>query len=291
MKVVKGGIAFFDSGIGGLTVLNSCRKILKDEIIYYYGDNKRAPYGNLPNKQIERYVNKAFKLFEKLKVKAVVIACNTATAVCVDKLRKKYSFEIIGAEPAVLAAARKSDNVLVLTTKATYNSARFSNLCARIKEEYPNVKLTLRACDDLAGEIEIHVLEKNYRYQNILPRENPSIVVLGCTHYIYIKEAIQTFYRCPTIDGNDGIANRLQLILTQKAPTKTKFWDERPLGVNWRQTNIKPRLVNIRNLKGIDTNKCSWLSIPAIRNKKAQIYFLGSGKRQNKCVYEHMFEF
>lgn len=81
MQIPQGGVAFFDSGIGGLTVLAKCKQRLPNEIFYYYGDNERAPYGNLPPDQIERYVFQAFDELQSLKIKAAVIACNTATAV------------------------------------------------------------------------------------------------------------------------------------------------------------------------------------------------------------------
>ena len=108
MQIAEGGIAFFDSGIGGLTVLAECCRQIKGGVFYYYGDNTHAPYGNLPPEKIKEYVFQAFEKFRRLKVRAAVIACNTATAVCVEELRKKYDFPIIGAEPAVYSAAAKS---------------------------------------------------------------------------------------------------------------------------------------------------------------------------------------
>ena len=66
MGVLSGGIAFFDSGIGGLTVLQTCLKSLRGETIYYYGDNERAPYGNLQKEEIQDYVNQAFEIFARL---------------------------------------------------------------------------------------------------------------------------------------------------------------------------------------------------------------------------------
>ena len=68
MKVRKGGVAFFDSGIGGLTVLAECEKFFSKEIFYYYGDHAHAPYGNLSNRKIKKYVFRAFRLFKKLRV-------------------------------------------------------------------------------------------------------------------------------------------------------------------------------------------------------------------------------
>jgi glutamate racemase len=126
MHVQKGGIAFFDSGIGGLTVLAECQKYLKSHILYYYGDNARAPYGNLSHSVMWSYVKEAFDLFADLQVKAAVVACNTVTALCIENLRKNYSFPIIGAEPAIMQAARQTEGeVLILATKGTLESERF----------------------------------------------------------------------------------------------------------------------------------------------------------------------
>ena len=110
----KGGIAFFDSGIGGLTTLSACLDYAKARNFsginyYYYGDNFRAPYGNLSDKQIFSYVDEIFSRFQALEVSAAVLACNTATAVCAERLREKYPFPIIGIEPSILPAMREGE--------------------------------------------------------------------------------------------------------------------------------------------------------------------------------------
>ena len=110
----RGGIAFFDSGVGGLSVLSACRKSVGGLPIYYYGDNARAPYGNRNIEEIRAYTHEAFFLFERLGVAAVVVACNTVTAVMIEELRAVYPFPIIGIEPAVLPAARKGDRKSVV---------------------------------------------------------------------------------------------------------------------------------------------------------------------------------
>ena len=149
MRILDGGIAFFDSGIGGLTVLNDFLNYytqlkrtengLSDiKTVYYYGDNFRAPYGNLNETQIFSYVEEAFAEFDQLQVQAVVIACNTATAICIEELRRKYPFPIIGTEPAVLQAAKEGGEILVLATRATSNSTRLKSLCDKAEELYPN---------------------------------------------------------------------------------------------------------------------------------------------------------
>lgn len=92
MRLPEGGIGFFDSGLGGLTVLDACAKRLQGIPIYYYGDNSRAPYGNLSAEKIRDYAAEAFDVFASLKVRAAVIACNTVTAVCADAFRKNIPF-------------------------------------------------------------------------------------------------------------------------------------------------------------------------------------------------------
>lgn len=216
MQIPQGGVVFFDSGIGGLTVLAECKKRLPNEIFYYYGDNEHAPYGNLPREQIERYVLQAFDKFQDLNVKAAVIACNTATAVCAEKLRAKYSFPIVGAEPAVFSAAKKGGEIFVLTTRATCNSPRFLSLCMRAQKNYPATCILPKPCDHLAGEIEKHLFDLNYDFTPFFPQGSPTAVVLGCTHYIYLKEKIAQFYGVETFDGNAGIANRLACFLDEK---------------------------------------------------------------------------
>lgn len=258
MQIPCGGVAFFDSGIGGLTVLAECRKYVTNEIFYYYGDNLRAPYGNLSPERIFAYVDEAFALFARLKVKAAVLACNTATAVCVERLRKKYPFPVIGAEPAVLPAAKVGGKILVLSTCATGQSARFARLCERVRKTFPQIELTVAPCPSLAGEIEKHVLDDGYSYAPFLPPATPTSVVLGCTHYIYAKEQIQSFYGCPVFDGNAGISRRLQdtLLRLQKTFFSPNGRDERPL-----LTTARP----------------------------PQNFFLGAKKMQNKLVFEQMF--
>ena len=231
MQIPCGGVAFFDSGIGGLTVLAECRKQIPYGDFYYYGDNARAPYGNLPPDIIYSYVEEAFEFFSSLKVKAVVIACNTATAVCIERLREKYPFPIIGAEPAILPAVKNGGRVLVLSTTATSKSERFIRLCNRAKILFPNTEIIVKALPDLAGVIEKNVLDLSYSYTPFLPAEKPTSVVLGCTHFIYAKKQVEDFYSCPVFDGNLGIANRLKFVLSsmQNNPFFENSRDGQPL--------------------------------------------------------------
>ena len=172
MNLPKGGIAFFDSGVGGMTVLSACQKYFSGGVFYYYGDNARAPYGNRADEEIYAYVREAFDVFVSLGVKAVVIACNTATAVAVERLRQEYSFPIIGAEPSVFPAARQGGQVYVLSTRATHESKRYKDLCARAREREKQSDICCFACDGLAGIIE-----------NSLPNFDFSLFLLELSAY------------------------------------------------------------------------------------------------------------
>ena len=254
-----GRIAFFDSGIGGLSVLHACAPALNQYTYYYFGDVYRAPYGNLTNEQITAYTKETFDLFQSLNVDAAVIACNTVTAVCIDKIRKEYSFPVIGAEPSVLPAAKDGGEVFVLTTKATYQSFRFQSLLNRTADRYPLSKITAFACEGLAGAIE----RGEGKYERFLPKGKPKSVVLGCTHYVLIKDYIENFYGVKTFDGNQGIVNRLKSVL------------------------------NVKNLVLLDQNQPltqnNGLFLPKSTENPLSIYFLGDGKMVTKTKYEQMF--
>ena len=265
MRIAKGGIAFFDSGIGGLTVLAECKKRFPNEIFYYYGDNRHAPYGNRSNKQIQNLVERAVKKLLRFHIKALVLACNTATAVCVERLRERYDFPIIGAEPALLSAVGVADEVLILSTKATNQSPRFRALLKKAKRRAANTRWIDYPCERLAGEIEKNIFNAAYDYTPLLPPCNPQAVVLGCTHYIYIKEQIQNFYGCKIFDGNEGIANRLESVLSPKTENGR---EEQPL--------VTPFPFAPKNISQNPQNP-------------APVFFLGSRKIHNFRVYEQMF--
>lgn len=291
MKVVHGGVAFFDSGIGGLTVLAACRKHFPREYFYYYGDNRHAPYGNLDLKKIRRYVLSAFDKFQRLEVKAAVVACNTVTALCIEELREKYSFPIIGAEPAVLTAARRGGEVWVLTTRATYNSARFISLCARAQEKYPKSIIKPIACDCLAGVIEANIQDKDFNYTLALPQGNPNSVVLGCTHYIYIKEKIRSFYGCDVLDGNEGIAKRLCAVLNKSSVGLEKG------GVKIDKKSVLSESVGMNDhsvtTMSKNANECSCFGgqINSSQVQGGNLVFLGKSKGKNNKLYKQMFVF
>ena len=299
MGIERGGVAFFDSGIGGLTVVNACRKWLPNVLFYYYGDNNPAPYGNLSPEKIKKYVFHAFKRFEKLRVGAVVVACNTVTAVCIEELRSKFKFPIVGAEPAVLLGARKGKEVAVLTTRATYESTRLRKLCKKTERLYPQVNIKVFPCDRLAGEIERHIFEEGYDYTRFLPACSPDVVVLGCTHYVYIARQIGSFYMCPVVDGHEGIARRLTSILQAENSCnehlKPPVDHKRPNTAHRRPSTPKfakdcEGEKEVKNGSGTPFGRRSKKCVICSKQKgSGDIVFLGKDKKWNKSIYEHLF--
>ncbi len=276
----NGSVAFFDSGIGGLTVLAECKKRIPGVTFLYFGDNENAPYGNLPSETIRGRVFHVFSLFERLRVRAAVVACNTVTALCVDELRKRYAFPIIGTEPAVLSAAKEGGEIFALTTRATYQSERFRRLCQMAETRYPNARIRLHSCDGLAGAIERRLFDETFDCTPLLPVGTPNSVVLGCTHYVYLKKQISLHYGCTVHDGNQGVANRLVSVL-QKNPLQNR--DGRPLVTSERERAWE---------RGGGEYEAAY-NVEAVRLcvalGEAPIFFLGSHRNVNKYVFEQMF--
>ena len=137
-------IGFFDSGIGGLTLLAECVRRMPEERFIYLGDNDRAPYGNRPQREIKEFVFQGFSLLSAYPLKGGVIACNTATAVAAEALRETVPFPVLGVEPAVRPALLSgAERVLVLATRATVCGA----VCPLRGQNFGLCAGASRACD------------------------------------------------------------------------------------------------------------------------------------------------
>lgn len=254
-------VGIFDSGIGGLTVLSACRRLLPETLFYYLGDNARAPYGSLPPETVTSYAREAMTAFAHLGVSAAVLACNTVTAVCADLLRAEYAFPILGVEPAVLPAARLYHNVLVLCTPRTAESERLRSLMARC----PHAHFTVCPLPRLAGEIEDSFRGKPLRLGDHLPRGTFGAVALGCTHYSFFGTEISAFYSAPVFDGAEGVARRLHALVGEEKCLDT----------------------------GLNSHFCKVLNISGHFDEmtKNNIIFIGNDKIFNKNVYKQTFAF
>lgn len=189
-------IGVFDSGVGGLSVLKHIRQALPHEHLAYVADSFYAPYGNkTPEFIIERALRIADFLIQA-NAKALVVACNTATAAAVATLRQRYTLPIIGMEPAVkpAAAATKTGVVGVLATVGTLKSAQF----AALLEHYgQHIQVVTQACNGLVECVENGELYTNNtrqlvrQYVRPLLDANADTIVLGCTHYPFVRALIE----------------------------------------------------------------------------------------------------
>ena len=188
----KGNIGIFDSGIGGVTVLREIIKILPTENYIYISDSKNNPYGDKKEEKIIERCEEIFRFLLERKCKAVVIACNTASAVASGYLREKHkNIPIIAIEPAYKMVHDYSydKETLVMATKGTIESEKFNLLY----HKYDNHKTTLLECVGLADVIEEGNEEKikNYLEENIGEYKGKvENVVLGCTHYPLVQKEI-----------------------------------------------------------------------------------------------------
>lgn len=205
-----GAVFVFDSGIGGLNLLCECALRVSGVRYYYVSDNANVPYGNKSADEIYRLTLQALDGIQKYNPAALVVACNTVTARCIDRLREKYGFPVIGIQPAVKQAAAVGGRCLVLATEATVESKAFSSLLSR----FGDTEFVVDGCKDLARYIESNIFNLPQKLPSgLLPDEKVDSVVLGCTHYVYIERQIAEHYSCPVFDGIAGTADHFAEIL------------------------------------------------------------------------------
>lgn len=207
-------IAVFDSGVGGLSVLRELIRVLPEENFLYFGDSKNAPYGDKSTETIRALtLAHAQELFSR-GCKALVVACNTATSAAINELRTMYPDKIIiGIEPALKLAVTHfpQGRILVMATEATLRERKFAALMERFGQHCDIVKCP---CPDLVefverGELTGAAVEDALKEElNGGLAKTPDAVVLGCTHYPFLRGAIRAVVgETPEIlDGSDGTA-------------------------------------------------------------------------------------
>ncbi len=206
----KASVAVFDSGIGGLNLLKECVLHLPTVDFYYLADNFNVPYGAKKKEEIFSLVKSKLDIAANEGISAAVIACNTATANCIEELREIYPFPIVGIQPAVKPAVQLGGKCLVLVTAATAASLSFNRLLSR----FDNKNIIVHQCVGLADYIEENLFNLGEELpKELLPDVKADSVVLGCTHYVYIKDIVQKRYNCPVFDGIAGTADHLREIL------------------------------------------------------------------------------
>lgn len=210
-------IGVFDSGVGGISVLRVMRRILPNERFLYYGDNLNAPYGTRSEEEIRSLTSDSVRVLLNRGIKALVIACNTATSAAAEALRSSLTLPIIGMEPALKPAALKYEGgtILVMATPATLRQKKFQNLM-----QHYGAGVQMLPCAELVkfverGEIDSPALSA-YLAERFAPYRDRRVdaIVLGCTHYVFARSAIERLMPgAELFDGNEGTARHLEEVL------------------------------------------------------------------------------
>ena len=222
-------VGVYDSGVGGLSVLRALRAEMPQVHFVYLADNAHAPYGE---RSAEVVVARAQHITGQLRtehhIQALVVACNTATALAIDDLRKTHpDLPFIGVEPALKSAVALSRNghIGVLATRGTVQSARFAQLLGAVKAAADRpLHIRRQPCDGLADAIERAdvraVLERATHHWVQLRKQDPDrpaidTLVLGCTHYPFARESLQALCgpEVVLVDTAEPVARRTRSVL------------------------------------------------------------------------------
>lgn len=190
-------IGFFDSGVGGLTVLDKVKKVLPNETCLYFGDTKNMPYGEKSEAQLVKYADDIFKFFETKNVKAVVMACNTTSAITYEKLKDKYSFKIF---PIIQTVSKNlaKENICklgIIATPATVNSHAYAKEINKYNSAIEVVEVSApnwvriveeHRIDDPLSVVQVKEILDNEQLQGC------DKIVLACTHYPYLLGVIKS---------------------------------------------------------------------------------------------------
>ncbi|WP_059045583.1 glutamate racemase [Paenibacillus rubinfantis] len=223
-------IALFDSGIGGLTVLTEAMRRLPKEDFLYFADTLHVPYGTKTLPEVKRFVQESVNTIMQEEIQALVVACNTATSAAIEELRRTYDIPIIGMEPAVKPAVKRSQaagkRVLVFATSLTLSLSKYTDLVARVDDHKVVDSMPLpelvQYCEQL--QFDRDEIERYFnRKLSGIDLAQYSTIVLGCTHFPYYKSLLQQILppHIELIDGSHGTVERLcSLIGCSATPSK-----------------------------------------------------------------------
>ena len=218
-------IGVFDSGIGGLTVVKALRELLPNEKISYLGDTARVPYGGKSASTVERYSFEITEMLIQENAKIVVVACNTASSVALPKLKENLSVPVIGViEPGGRAAvaATRNRHIGVIGTRATIRSGSYEKALRALDSD---VRVSSCACPLLVPLIEEGLLNDEVTDQMIARYLKPMVtdgidtLVLGCTHYPLLADAIARFLgeKITLVDSARNCASAVQQLLDRQS--------------------------------------------------------------------------
>ncbi|MBO6088018.1 glutamate racemase [bacterium] len=226
----KSPVAFFDSGVGGLTVFNKFKKLLPNENCLYFGDTKNMPYGEKTEEQLLEYADNIFKFFETKGAKAVIMACNTTSAVTYEKLKNNYSFKIY---PIIQSVCKELANLPdvkklgIIATPATVKSRAYSKEISKYNSKVEVSELSAPNWVRIVEEHRIYQpqsIEQVKEILDIMSDFAPDKIVLACTHYPYLIDVLKKFMpEDMFIDPAENFARIIKDDLTENNMLNDKF--------------------------------------------------------------------
>lgn len=213
-------IGVFDSGVGGLSVLAELQKLLPMETFIFVADQANVPYGGKTKEEIEILTDKILGFLVSKNVKAVVVACNTATVYAIDYLRQKYQVPIIGTVPVIktIASISKTKKTAVFSTPATSKSDYLTSLIEKFADGVMVYKVGGTGLEELIEEGKLEDLETDkVLHESLEPllKKNVDAIALGCTHYPFLRKKIQEIVgpNIAVVDSGGAVARRTKAIL------------------------------------------------------------------------------
>lgn len=215
-------IAIFDSGVGGITVLQKALKLLPCENYIYYSDKNFAPYGTLSAPEILTRTELAIQFLNKFPLKAFAIACNTATSACIGQLRTKYTFPVIGMEPAVKPAitAGGPGKVIISATPFTLREKKLKLLIESLNAQKHVELVDMHELVTYAEHFDFDMNKIGTYIAQKLDKFDLSAykaMVLGCTHFSFFKDQFESYLpkHIAIHDGNTGTVRHLARTIRQ----------------------------------------------------------------------------
>lgn len=212
-------IGVFDSGVGGLAVLAEIRRLLPADDLVYFADTAHFPYGDRPEAEVRALAEAVVQRLLEHEAKLIVVACNTATSAAVDYLRDRFAVPFVAMEPAVkpAAALTRTGRIAVLATEGTLEGRRLASLVQRYANGAKVVTLPGRG---LAAAVERGDLAPEALLREALApleREDVDVLALGCTHYFFLKPAIERMLgpRVRVIETAEPVARRVSQVLVE----------------------------------------------------------------------------
>ena len=220
-------IAVFDSGVGGISVLKELMALMPEEHYLYFGDSANAPYGTRTTEEVKVLtLNAAAKLYER-GIKALVVACNTATAAAIEDLRQEYpGIVIVGIEPALKMATDRfpRGHVGIMATQVTLREEKLEHLVGR----FPDATVERIPAPGLVELVEQGKAESEETESLLRQILSPYLgqldaIVLGCTHYPFVKDTVQKVLgqQVKVLDGGAGTARQTKRLLEERGWLRT----------------------------------------------------------------------